>query len=170
MQSGIDLETLVTIRLLRDPVCHAGEWEGVRPWPRPLPASRGPHARRRSRQGKKYIAVDGWCLITRKGLRNQPHDVQIAERPQLRSHYPRVQRRHQTGLCSIIAIRTNSKTISAPGAKMYSVPVSADTTKRNSRLKSEKRVPLGTQNYAISCIPRPSPRGQSGRLAAVGGE
>ena len=41
MQSGIDLETLMTNGLLSDPVCHAGDWEGVRPWLRPLPAGRG---------------------------------------------------------------------------------------------------------------------------------
>ena len=50
VQSGIDL--LVNIRdiriiylyeVLRDPVCHAGDWEGVRPWPRAaLPAGRSP--------------------------------------------------------------------------------------------------------------------------------
>ena len=42
VQSGIDFEIFITTGLLRDPVCHAGDWEGVRPWPRPLPAGRGP--------------------------------------------------------------------------------------------------------------------------------
>ena len=28
--------------LLRDPVRNAGDWEGVQPWPRPLPSGRGP--------------------------------------------------------------------------------------------------------------------------------
>ena len=43
VQSGIDLATLMTTGLLRDPVRHAGDWEGVRPRPRPLPAGRGPN-------------------------------------------------------------------------------------------------------------------------------
>ena len=34
--------TFMTTALLRDPVCHPGDWEGVRPWPRPLPEGRGP--------------------------------------------------------------------------------------------------------------------------------
>ena len=42
MQSGIDLDTFMAIGLLHDPVCHAGNWEGIRPWPRALPAGRGP--------------------------------------------------------------------------------------------------------------------------------
>ena len=41
VQSGIDLEAFMKTRLLRYPVCHAGKWEGVRPWPCPLPAGRG---------------------------------------------------------------------------------------------------------------------------------
>lgn len=28
----------MTTGLLHDPVCHAGDWKGVRSWPRPLPA------------------------------------------------------------------------------------------------------------------------------------
>ena len=42
VQSGIDFETFITTGLLRDPVCHAGDREGVRSRPRPLPAGRGP--------------------------------------------------------------------------------------------------------------------------------
>ena len=41
VQSGIYFETFSSTGLFRDPVCHAGDWEGVRPWPRPLPADRG---------------------------------------------------------------------------------------------------------------------------------
>ena len=42
MQSEIDLLTLITTGILRDPVCHSGDWEGVRPWPCPLLAGRDP--------------------------------------------------------------------------------------------------------------------------------
>ena len=50
VQPGIDFETFINrgyisrhsrTGLLRDPVRHAGDWEGVRPWPRPLPVGRG---------------------------------------------------------------------------------------------------------------------------------
>ena len=40
VQLGIDLLTLMTTGLLRDPFCHAGDWEGIQPCP--LPAGRGP--------------------------------------------------------------------------------------------------------------------------------
>ena len=48
------------------------------------------------------------------------------------------------GYCSFTAIRTTSKTVSVPGAKARSVPVAADTTTRNYRLKSRKGIPFGT--------------------------
>ena len=102
VQSGIDFETFITTGLLRDPVCRAGDWEGVRPWPRPLPAGRGPDgADGRTpddEEGKEktYFAVNGRCLIFHKSLESQPHGVQRAERPRLRSPYPRAQHRHQT--------------------------------------------------------------------------
>ena len=34
--------TFMTTGLLSDSVCHAGDWEGVWLWARPLPASRSP--------------------------------------------------------------------------------------------------------------------------------
>ena len=43
LQSGIDLLTLMITELLRDPVCYTGDWEGARPWPRPVPAGWGPN-------------------------------------------------------------------------------------------------------------------------------
>ena len=48
------------------------------------------------------------------------------------------------GYCSLTAIQTSSKAISAPGAKTRSVPVSADTTTRTLGPKSQKGGPLGT--------------------------
>ena len=42
VQSRTDLMAFMTTVILRDPVCHAGDWEDVRPWPRPLRAGRGP--------------------------------------------------------------------------------------------------------------------------------
>ena len=44
------------------------------------------------------------------------------------------------GNCSLIAILTTSNTTSTPGEKTRSPPVTADTSTRNSRLKSEKGV------------------------------
>ena len=38
----MDLWTLNTSGLLRDPVCPAGDWGSVRPWPRPMLVGRGP--------------------------------------------------------------------------------------------------------------------------------
>ena len=55
---------------------------------------------------------------------------------------------HSVGIkleyCSLTAIRTTSKTISAPRAKTSSAHVPADTTARNSPLNSQKGVSLGT--------------------------
>ena len=42
VQSGVEFETFIATGLLRDLVRHADDWEGVRPWPRPLPAGRDP--------------------------------------------------------------------------------------------------------------------------------
>ena len=35
---------LMTVGLLRDPVCHEGDREDIQSWPRPLPVVRGPDA------------------------------------------------------------------------------------------------------------------------------
>lgn len=40
VQSGIDFETFFRTGVLREPVCHTVEWEGVWPWA--LPGGRGP--------------------------------------------------------------------------------------------------------------------------------
>ena len=48
------------------------------------------------------------------------------------------------GNYSLTAILTTSSTTSVPGDKTRSLPVIADTSTRNSRLKSEKGVPLHT--------------------------
>ena len=48
------------------------------------------------------------------------------------------------GNCSFTAILTTSKTTSTPGARVRSLPVTADTSTRNSRLKSQKGVPVHT--------------------------
>ena len=100
VQLEIYFEAFITSGLLRDPVCHAGDREGVRPWPRPLPAGRGPDgADNRTpddEAGKeKHFSplMAGVLLLARARKGSQPHGVQGAERP---SHYARVQRRHQT--------------------------------------------------------------------------
>ena len=56
------------------------------------------------------------------------------------------------------AIRTISKTISAPGTKTRSVPVAADTTTRNSLLSSQKGFPLGTPKVCNFLHPPESTR------------
>ena len=48
------------------------------------------------------------------------------------------------GNCSLTAMLTTSSTTSAPGDKTRSLPVTADTNTRNSRLEPEKGVPLHT--------------------------
>ena len=48
------------------------------------------------------------------------------------------------GNCSFTAILTTSKTTSTPGARVRSLPVTADTSTRNSRLKSQIGVPVHT--------------------------
>ena len=40
--SEIGLLAFMATGYLRDAVCHAGDWDGVRPWPRPLSAGRDP--------------------------------------------------------------------------------------------------------------------------------
>ena len=41
-QSGMDLLTFITSRLLRNPVYPEGDWEGVRPWPQLFSGGPGP--------------------------------------------------------------------------------------------------------------------------------
>ena len=48
-----------------------------------------------------FFAVEGWCLFIYKGLKGQPRDVENAERPRPRNHYPRAQRLYQTGVLLI---------------------------------------------------------------------
>ena len=79
-------------------------------------------ARRTKKAGKNKIVVNGRCLTLRESLKSQPHGVQRAERPQLRSHCPGGSVGTKLGYCSLTAIQTTSKTISAPGAKTCSVP------------------------------------------------
>ena len=88
MQLGIDLLTFTAIGLLRDPVCHVSDWDDVRPWPRSLPAGRGPDRaddRTPDEEADIYLffAVYGWCLVICKGLKGQPHGIQSTERPRL---------------------------------------------------------------------------------------
>ena len=46
---------------------------------------------------------------------------------------------------SFTAILTTSNTTSTPGARVRSLPATADTNTRNSRLKSQKGIPVNTQ-------------------------
>ena len=67
MQSGIDLLTFMTTGLLRDPVCHAGDWEGVRPWSRLLPADRGPDGAD-DRTPDEEAGKAKWCAPVKAGI------------------------------------------------------------------------------------------------------
>ena len=69
------------------------------------------------------------------------------------------------GNCSLTAIRTTSNTTSTPGARVRSLPVTADTSTRNSRLKSQKASPCTRQSYAAFYIPAPY---RCGHLASSG--
>ena len=59
------------------------------------------------------------------------------------------------GNCSFTAIRTTSNTTSTPGARTRSLPVTADTSTRNSRLKSQKDVPVQTPKLCNFVYPSP---------------
>ena len=67
VQSGIDLLTFMTTGLLRDPVCHAGDWEGVRPWSRLLPADRGPDGAD-DRTPDEEAGKAKWCAPVKAGI------------------------------------------------------------------------------------------------------
>ena len=150
VQSGMDLLTFITIGLLRDPVCHVGDWEGVRPWPRPFPAGRAPD------EADDRLIVDE--TGSEKNRSPLMAGVLLVERASKATHiaskepkgffsvanFPGYSVGIKVGNCALTDKRTTSKTTSAPGAKTRSVPVAADTITRNSRLKSQKGVPFGT--------------------------
>ena len=69
------------------------------------------------------------------------------------------------GNCSFTAILTTCKPTSTPGARVPSLPVTADTSTRNSRLKSQKASPCTRQSYAAFYIPAPY---RCGHLASSG--
>ena len=50
----------------------------------------------------------------------------------------------KVGNCSFTSIRTTSNTTSTPGPRVRSLPVTDDTSTRNSRLKLQKGVPVHT--------------------------
>ena len=50
----------------------------------------------------------------------------------------------KVGNCLFTAIRTTSNITSIPGAKTRSLPITANTSTRNSRLKSQRGVPIHT--------------------------
>ena len=64
------------------------------------------------------------------------------------------------GYCSSTAIRTTFTTISAPGTKPRSAPAAVDTTTRNTRPNSQKRVSLATPKVSKSDNPPLTPCGQ----------
>ena len=139
VQSGIDFHIFIATGLLHDPVCHAGDWEGVRHWPRPLPAGRGPDGaddRTPDEVGKEKNnspLMAGVLLFARVGKANRMASnlpkvlISVVITP---GHYVGI----KLGSCSFTAIQTTSKPTSIPGAKTRSVPVAAKTTTRHSRL------------------------------------
>ena len=62
------------------------------------------------------------------------------------------------GNCPLTAILTTSNTTSVPGDKTRSLPVTADTSTRNTRLNSEKYVPIHVKSMQLSiAFPRVDP-------------
>ena len=175
VQPGIYFEIFPTTGLLHDPVCHAGDWEGVRLWPRPLPAGRGPdgaddHMTDEVGKEKNNLPlIAGVSLLARVGKANRMASslpnvlISVAITPG-----------HNVGIklksCSFTTIRTTSKSLPTPGAKARSVPVAAETTTRHSGLTSLKGVPFGTQKHTMFCNLPLNQRGRSDRLKALGGE
>ena len=149
VQANIDLMTFMVTELLRDLICHAGDWERVRPWPRPLPAGRGPdgadgrtpdeEASKKKKKRRCWL-VSYYLQGTKRPTTWRPS----TERPRLRSRYPRYSVGIKLGNSSLTAIRTTFYTISAPGAKTCSVPGAAETTMRNPPLNQQEGVLLGT--------------------------
>ena len=137
-------------RIMCEPVCHAGDWEGVRPWPRPLPGGRGPDGvddrtpdDEVGRETKISPLMAGVLLLARAWKANHiaskvPKGLASVPLP-----FPRGPT-SELGYCSFTAIRTTYNTVSVPGAKAPSVPVAAEKTTRNSQLKSRRGVPFVT--------------------------
>ena len=73
------------------------------------------------------------------------------------------------GNCSFTAILTTSKTTSTPGARVRSLPVTADTSTRNYRLNRKKVFPCTRQNYAAVCSLPLCRRGRSASSGDVAG-
>ena len=98
----MDWWALTTSGLLRDPVCHEGDWEEVRPWPRTLLVGGGPDgavtAHRSKKQAKKkYISplMAGALLFAKVSKANH----MASKVPNgFDTETSRVQRGHQAGV------------------------------------------------------------------------
>ena len=140
----------MTIGLRLDPVCHEGVWNGTRPWPRPWPAGRGPDGaddrapdEETGREKKKSPLTAGVLLFA-----TSPKAFHILSNEAYGFGSVAIEPGYNVGItmgnCSFTAIRTTSNTTSTPGARVRSLPVTADTSTRNSGLKSQKGVPVHT--------------------------
>ena len=89
---------------------------------------------------KKKIAVDGRSLL----FDISPNAFHISSTEAYGFGPVAIEPGYKVGIndenCSFIAILTTSKTTSTPGARVRSLPVTADSNTPNSRLKSQKGV------------------------------
>ena len=144
----------MTNGLSRDLVCHAGDWQRVQPWPRPLPAGRGADGandRTPDEEAGKDLffspLMAGVLLLARAWKFNH----MASKVPKGLGSVAITTVWHQTWVLLVNCHPIHLQTISAPGAKTRSMPVAADTTTRNSRQKSQKGLPFGTPKVC-SCL------------------
>ena len=122
-QSGMDFLTFIANGLFRDLACHEGDWDGVRPWPRPMLASRDvdgadDHPSVKDGGHEKYSSplMAGILLCARVRKTDHmackvPNDLgTVAETP-------RYSVGSKLGCCSLPAIRSTSKTPPPPEPK-----------------------------------------------------
>ena len=139
----------MTIGLWLDPVCHEGVWEALGPdrahdRRAGVPTGRMTALLTKKQAEKNKIAVDGRRFIicpTAEGLHILSNEAygfgSVAIEP---GHKVGI----NAGSCSFTAIGTTSHTTSTPGARVRSLPVTADTSTRNPPPKSRKGVPVHT--------------------------
>ena len=141
----------MTIGLRLDPVRHEGVWDGTRPRPRPWPAGQGPvgaddrASDEETGRKKKMSPFTAGVLFFAKS----PNAFPIFSKEAFGFGSVAIEPGYKVGInngnCSFTAILTTSNTTSTPGARVRSLPATADTNTRNSRLKSQKGIPVNTQ-------------------------
>ena len=91
-----------------------------------------------------FCAVDGRCLVVRQVTKAFHMASKEAHGRGSVAFEPGYSVGMSVGNCSLSAILTTFNNTSVPGDKIRSLSVTADTSKRNSRLKSENGVLLHT--------------------------